>query len=607
MFDKKFLVVFNIIIIIIILLLTTYSKCSKNQTKNLITVRLSKGLVNGLRDSYDGHELNVFLGIPYAQPPVGRLRFRRPLPLDNKPWTKPLDARHWAMACYHKIFHTDYYTHRQSEDCLYLNIWSPTSSSSSSRSRSRSRSSRKLKAVLFWIHGGGLVWGSAAEKFYNGTVLAALGDLVVVTINYRLNGFGLLYREGADGRAPGNQGLWDQTMAMKWVQKNIRSFGGDPLRVTIAGQSAGGESVTAHIMSPVSRQLFSRAIVMSGALVSQRSMTTASLAEHLWSTAATRIGCPANPTGGGGGHSSNQTLVATITPEMLDCLQSKPAGFILELYYKLDYRGATGRPFQLLVPDNQLIPLNYQSRLQTGQFKQGLNLLITTTQDEGSPLIHLEEDHHRYANSKPNPIDYLGATKELANIISLYFNQVDNQTVESINKFYFTGLSNGSDVNTLSQQLGIAFGDLRIGCPTILFGQMVWQADPRAAQVYQYYYNSKLGRWPKVYCAQWMGACHMDDIYYVFGLPFLDPGNYQPEERLLSREMLDVVTRFVKTGRPSAGVGQWPAYYNMTIGNISTLIKPYYEFNNSQKFPTNFGYNLKHIECNRIWSQLLLL
>src|SRR6185437_5770886 len=157
-----------------------------------ISVNIKNGLINGKRQTYEGRDLNVFLGIPYAQPPIGDLRFKKPLPLDRK-WEQPLDAQHWPPACYHKKIHQDYFNHNMSEDCLYLNIWTPVNQ----------KSTGALKPVMFWIHGGGLAWGSSVEKFYSGEVLSALGDVVVVTINYRLNIFGLLYT-GAEGPAPGN-------------------------------------------------------------------------------------------------------------------------------------------------------------------------------------------------------------------------------------------------------------------------------------------------------------------------------------------------------------------------------------------------------------------
>ena len=137
-----------------------------------IVVRVKNGLINGKRESFDEIDLNVFLGIPYAKPPIGELRFQKPQPLNS--WSNPIEATQWPNACVHRKLHQNYYNHNMSEDCLYLNIWSPSDINKSD-----------LKPVLFWIHGGGLFYGSAVEQFYSGQILAAKGDIVVVTFNYR--------------------------------------------------------------------------------------------------------------------------------------------------------------------------------------------------------------------------------------------------------------------------------------------------------------------------------------------------------------------------------------------------------------------------------------
>ena len=150
------------------------------ENKNIISVRLKNGLINGKRESFDGKDLNVFLGVPYAQPPVGPLRFKKPLPTTDG--SDPIDATHWSNSCWHfqGFFqgisrHQDYSNANMSEDCLYLNVWSPIDDNSDTH----------LKPVLFYIHGGGLTHGSSVEKVYQGHVLAAKGDIVVVTLNYR--------------------------------------------------------------------------------------------------------------------------------------------------------------------------------------------------------------------------------------------------------------------------------------------------------------------------------------------------------------------------------------------------------------------------------------
>ena len=232
-------------------------------------VRIDNGLVRGAGVS----GVRSFLGLPYAAPPTGNLRWRPPQPAAA--WSGVRDATQFGPSCPQQTMNNPYLPPGPiSENCLYLNVYTPTS-------RSRGR------PVLVWIHGGGLVQDAARN--YDGTKLAADGA-VVVTINYRLGALGFLAHPAlASHGAAGNYGLMDQQAALRWVQRNIAQFGGDPRNVTIAGQSAGGLSVLAQLVSPGARGLFQRAIVQSGAFaLSQRPLAAAEAAgERL----ATAVGC----------------------------------------------------------------------------------------------------------------------------------------------------------------------------------------------------------------------------------------------------------------------------------------------------------------------------
>jgi para-nitrobenzyl esterase len=203
----------------------------------------------------------AFLGVPYAAPPVGELRWKPPQPLAS--WTGARPADHFAASCQQAVIPGGFGPWTQeyvvsgevSEDCLYLNVWTAA------------RTKEDRLPVLFWIHGGGFSQGSGSVPIYDGAALAAQG-IVVVTINYRVGMYGFLAHpeltaESAD-HASGNYGLLDMVAALKWVQKNIGAFGGDPARVTIAGQSAGAASVHHLIASPLASGLFSGAIAESG-------------------------------------------------------------------------------------------------------------------------------------------------------------------------------------------------------------------------------------------------------------------------------------------------------------------------------------------------------
>jgi len=192
----------------------------------------------------------VWKGIPYAKPPTGKLRFRPPQP--PEPWSGVRDALQFGPAAM-QLDLPQAERKIKSEDCLYLNIWSPAADGG-------------LRPVLVWLHGGAFVMGSGSEGLYDGTSFAAQGDVVVVTLNYRLGAFGYLYLGEAGGEeyaASGNCGLLDQIAALQWVRDNIECFGGDPNRVTVFGQSAGAISVGHLLASPKAKGLFHRAILQS--------------------------------------------------------------------------------------------------------------------------------------------------------------------------------------------------------------------------------------------------------------------------------------------------------------------------------------------------------
>jgi len=219
-------------------------------------VTIDTGTLEGVVDSASG--VTVFRGIPYAAPPVGPLRWRPPQAAAH--WTGVRPAAQLGHNC---IQHQPYgdidpFTAGVSEDCLYLNVWT---------SSLPLPASRLPRPVLVWIHGGGFFAGFGGEERHNGGPLAKKGA-VVVTLNYRLGAFGFLAHPAlaaeSPHRAAGNYGLLDQIAALQWVQRNIARFGGDPSRVTILGESAGGFSVGSLIASPLAKGLFQRAILESG-------------------------------------------------------------------------------------------------------------------------------------------------------------------------------------------------------------------------------------------------------------------------------------------------------------------------------------------------------
>ena len=230
---------------------------------------------------------NVFKGLPYAAPPVGAARWTPPQPLPR--WSGVREAARFGPACYQlksgpgNIYADD--PPAMSEDCLSLNIWSPTKAHDA--------------PVLLWIHGGALSGGSGSESIYDGGKLAARG-VVVVSINYRLGVLGYLAHPALSAESPlgvsGNYGLLDQIEALRWVKRNIAAFGGNPAKVTIAGESAGGLSVMYLMAAPAARGLFSKAIAESAYMISTPELKAKRFgevpAEEAGSTLATKLHAP---------------------------------------------------------------------------------------------------------------------------------------------------------------------------------------------------------------------------------------------------------------------------------------------------------------------------
>jgi para-nitrobenzyl esterase len=208
-----------------------------------------------LRGTREG-SVCAWKGIPYAKPPVGDLRFRPPQ--EPEPWAGVRDATEFGAIPWQdeQALAPDMgrQTFRMSEDCLTLNVWSPAADG-------------KKRPVMLWIHGGSFTSGSGSLPVYNGASFAAVGDIVFVTVNYRLGVLGFLYLgevAGEEYATSGNNGILDQIAALRWVRDNIEAFGGDPDQVTIFGESAGAGSVATLLAMPAAKGLFHRAILMSG-------------------------------------------------------------------------------------------------------------------------------------------------------------------------------------------------------------------------------------------------------------------------------------------------------------------------------------------------------
>jgi para-nitrobenzyl esterase len=227
-----------------------------------VTANTTAGTIKGAET--DG--IKVFKGVPYAAPPTGERRFRPPAPAE--PWEGVRDTLEFAPNCTQPPPTIALVEGPQSEDCLYLNVWTPAVDKGS-------------RPVMVWLHGGGFREGSGSERTYNGEFLARRGDVVVVTVNHRLGPLGYLYLGeifGEEFAASGNNGMLDLVQALEWVRDNAASFGGDPGNVTIFGESGGGVKASLLHVMPHAVGLFHRAIIQSGPGTRVQSPSTATKA-----------------------------------------------------------------------------------------------------------------------------------------------------------------------------------------------------------------------------------------------------------------------------------------------------------------------------------------
>lgn len=476
---------------------------------SLEEVQLDSGPVKGVKEEGQGKELWVFKGIPYAAPPVGELRWKPPQPV--APWKEVRLCDSFGPSCPQPPQSGTFYLEvgSTSEDCLYLNVWTPA------------KSAKERLPVMVWIHGGSFETGSGSMQVYDGTNLAAKG-VVVVTINYRLGPLGFLAHpalsaESAQG-VSGNYGLLDQIAALQWVQRNIAAFGGDPARVTVFGESAGAISILDLLVSPLAQGLFSRAISESGILLDAGFgvSTTGALAEAeaAGERFAALLGIESS---GGAGASEVAAKLRAKTPEELVAAATKfdeEAGLLQE--------GLTWKP----VADGYVLP-DLPTKLWAAGKQQPVPLLLGTTADEGNLFtsgVSMSADEFKQ-RMKVIFGDY--AEEALA----LY------------------PIAESSDVASVFSRMLTEMGF----ASTARFAARMMSA---VAPTYLYQFT-------RVPFGNPLGAFHGVEIPYVFGNldMFSLLGTIEQRDRDLSATIMGYWTRFATAGDPNGeDAPTWPRY-----------------------------------------------
>ncbi|XP_011695954.1 PREDICTED: acetylcholinesterase-like [Wasmannia auropunctata] len=344
--------------------------------ESTLVVETTSGLMRGFSRTVLDREVHVFYGVPFAKPPVGPLRFRKPLPIE--PWHGILNATTLPNSCYQERY--EYFPGFEgeemwnpntniSEDCLYLNIWAPQ------KLRLRHKESpdnvgNNGMAILVWVYGGGFMSGTATLDVYDADIMAAASNAIIASIQYRVGAFGFLYLKQHfinSEEAPGNMGLWDQALALKWLRENARVFGGDPDLITIFGESAGGSSVSLHLISPVTQGLVRRGILQSGTLNAPWSYMTGEKANEVARVLVDDCGC-------------NSTMLQENPARVMACMRSVDAK-TLSVQQWNSYWGILGFPSAPTI-DGVFLPKDPLDLVREADFKD-TEILIGNNENEG--------------------------------------------------------------------------------------------------------------------------------------------------------------------------------------------------------------------------------
>lgn len=494
----------------VMLNIIVFSACLLHTVCGDRVIMTTSGPLQGIAVESEGSELDAFLGIPYAEPPIGRLRFAKPVP--KIAWLGVFDASRLAPTCIQNVTQQFYYTpdvEHMTEDCLYLNIWVPNFSSKA-----------KLKPILFFIHGGAFNIGASNMKVYDGAKLAARGDVIVVTVNYRVGVMGFFSAFIPD--ADGNMGLYDQVLALKWIKKNAVSFHGDPEHIVLIGQSAGAMSAAGHIMSPLTKHMVKRVIMQSGAAMLPMILDENAGLFKVSQSIATIVGC-----------ADKSNNLKTNPRIIVKCLKRLPAvelaraEGIMMANNPLTFKPRTG---------DEYLPKNTIQLIREGQFAD-VEMLAGVTKDEGSFFLTSAVPQY-FGVYGVNAVQTI--SKRLAyQMTRMMYKVIGERSEAEIADFYVNSVENGtSDKYTLAVSESI--GDYLITCNTVFHSEF---HSVRKNPVYFYKFTHRPSDTP---LAEWMGTTHFDEIEFVFGNPL--HGNFTEEEEIMSHRIMDRWLAFIKTG-----------------------------------------------------------
>jgi para-nitrobenzyl esterase len=486
----------TIALLFLISMTITISSCSENKTSNEndgLVVKTANGWVEGTLEKSGNR---AFKGVPFAAPPVGDLRWREPQPV--KDWTDTLKADHFAPRAMQLPIFSDmnFRSKGMSEDCLYLNIWAPQDA--------------KNLPVLVYFYGGGFVGGDGSEPRYEGDSIAKFG-IVAITVNYRLGAFGFMAHpeltKESPNHASGNYGVLDQAAALQWVKNNIGAFGGDPAKVTIAGESAGSVSVSAQMASPLARDLIAGAIGESGSVLGTLRAVTLDSAEQRGVQFANSVGA-----------------------KSLADLRAMNADTLLQATAKFRFP---------MTQDGYFFPKSPYAIFEAGE-QSHVPLLAGWNSEEGSAESILGDDAPTVAN-------FTKAVRKMY-----------KENADAVLKVYHP--ASDAEVETVARDLA---SDRFTGFSTWKWTDI--QAQTGSKPVYRYMYErprpEPLGKNGEIIGPASKGASHSAEIEYAMGnLSSNKVFAWKADDYAVSRTIQQYFANFIKTGDPNGGgLPQWPA------------------------------------------------
>ncbi|XP_050531758.1 esterase E4-like isoform X3 [Daktulosphaira vitifoliae] len=498
-------------------------------TSSELEIKIKNGVLRGkFYQSRHGREYLSFTGIPYAKPPIGELRFKAPQPCE--PWTNIFDATQIMKKCIQKKVGVG------SEDCLYLNVYSPITN-------------EKWLPVMVWIHGGSFKVGYGGPDRF-GPKYFMDKDIIIVSINYRLGVLGFLSTE--DDVITGNFGLKDQVMALKWVQENIRSFNGDPERITIFGGSAGGVSVGLHLLSSMSKGLFHRAILQSGTPLCFWAVSQPGLIRKRTEALATIAGCAFES-----------------SEEILGCLKNLSADMFIDLETKLmtwHHQAFVFKPVaEACNPKHDGFLCHHP--LKELKIISDVPAIVTFTSDEGGMIVS-----SLYNDTSLKYPEFNKNFNRLLPLVLGYDGLVTQDNIEDIGKrvmkHYFpsNNVNDGSHFNAIKM-----FGD-----GGFVYGVMAmayrWTA-PLYVLEYayqnQYSFNELWGSIEKP-----LGITHNDETTSLFRAYVLNEKELNEQDTKVSKLMINIWSHFATTGTPTINGTQegiiWPSF---NLLNTSMILR----------------------------------